>query len=325
MLRTLLHRWKSVDWPMVIMAVVVAALVLNLLALLSQKETSKREGFELVESFDGLGGTIDLRYGSLGASTANNAADWVKVATFNLTSANQEIDAILEVFGAGRQTFAIKLSNNTSSANTAVVMQSNRLGSGSAMFTTMAVSPSPSTGLQSSYDVYVQLAAASLSDVPVAWYLKGSGPSDVVSTSNVPVTIAPTGSGVVLSAETSRPSLPNGSILMWNGTSPPANWGICDGSKGTPDLRGSFVIGNSSTHAFGQTGGEENHTLSVNEMPNHAHSFALPQGDQNWNNGGGNGFWGGSWGRGINTNAVGGGAAHNNMPPFYALSYIMKL
>ena len=324
MLRSFLRKWKDVDWLTVVMAIIVAALVINLIALFSQKRDLPVQR-PIMESFDGLGGTIDLRYGSLGASNTNNAADWVKVATFNLTSANQEIDAILEVFGSSRQTFAIKLSNNASTANTAVVMQSNRLGSSSALFTTMAVSPTSSSGSQSSFDVYVQLAAASLAGVPIAWYLKGSGPTDQVATTNVPVAIAPTGSAVVLSSDTNKTALPNGSILMWNGTTPPTNWGICDGTNGTPDLRNSFVMGSSSIHAFGQTGGEENHTLSVNEMPNHSHSFGLPQGDQNYGNGSGNTFWGGSWGRNIGTNAVGGGAAHNNMPPYYVLAYIMKL
>lgn len=324
MLVTISRKWRGVDWLVVVMTIAVVALLVNLSALLLQKSDMPVPQ-PVMESFDGLGGTIDLRYGSLGASNTNNAADWIKVATFNLTSANQEIDAILEVFGSSRQTFAVKLSNNASSANTAVVMQSNKLGSGSVLFTTMAVSPSSSSGLQSSFDVYLQLAGASLSSIPVAWYLKGSGATDMVATANVPVAIAPSGSAVVLSADTSKPALPNGSVLMWNGTTPPINWGICDGTNGTPDLRGSFVLGSSANHAFGQTGGEENHTLNVNEMPNHSHSFNLPQGDQNYGNGGGNTFWGGSWGRGMGTNAVGGSAAHNNMPPYYALAYIMKL
>ena len=48
-------------------------------------------------------------------------------------------------------------------------------------------------------------------------------------------------------------------------------WHICDGTNGTPDLRGRFILGASDGHAVGSTGGEENHTLNVNEMPSHTH------------------------------------------------------
>ena len=36
----------------------------------------------------------------------------------------------------------------------------------------------------------------------------------------------------------------------------------------TPDLRGRFLLGASASHAAGSTGGEETHTLTVEEMPN---------------------------------------------------------
>lgn len=49
------------------------------------------------------------------------------------------------------------------------------------------------------------------------------------------------------------------------------DWHICDGTNGTPDLRGRFILGANSGHAVGSTGGEETHTLSVNEMPSHGH------------------------------------------------------
>lgn len=39
--------------------------------------------------------------------------------------------------------------------------------------------------------------------------------------------------------------VPVGGIIMWSGSvaSIPANWALCDGTAGTPDLRGQFVIG----------------------------------------------------------------------------------
>lgn len=136
-------------------------------------------------------------------------------------------------------------------------------------------------------------------------------------------------------------------------------WHICDGTHGTPDLRGRFILGASDGHAVGSAGGEETHVLTVEEMPAHSHSgttstngahhHGSPFGenpsvgtplyglyDSKDNHFGSNG--GGDWDNTIYntstdgdhnhtfaTDNTGGDAAHNNMPPYYALSYIMKL
>lgn len=86
-----------------------------------------------------------------------------------------------------------------------------------------------------------------------------------------------------------------------------------------PDLRGKTVIGVSSSHAMGSTGGSESHTLDLGEIPGHTHST-------------GNSFTGAAVmpGEGpvlipnpipAETGSAGGGGAHNNMQPFVALKY----
>ncbi len=117
----------------------------------------------------------------------------------------------------------------------------------------------------------------------------------------------------------------------------------------TPDLRGRFILGYGNTenrtnsyqdwgeqsydreYSFqhGETGGEFKHKLSVEELPSHKHNF-------------GRDFW--TWdiatNKGVDlgntdnqrandesgeTSETGGNTPHNNMPPYYALYYIMRI
>lgn len=75
----------------------------------------------------------------------------------------------------------------------------------------------------------------------------------------------------------------------------------------------------------GETGGEENHTLSINEMPKHSHKMkydsigwtALRQSS------GTNGILENntsSYDGQYSTEEVGNGNAHNNMPPYLAVN-----
>lgn len=38
-------------------------------------------------------------------------------------------------------------------------------------------------------------------------------------------------------------------------------------------IEGKFLLGSSSSHAVGSTGGEESHTLTLDEIPSHTHTF----------------------------------------------------
>lgn len=142
---------------------------------------------------------------------------------------------------------------------------------------------------------------------------------------------------------TAGASLPSGLIAIWKGSTStiPDGWALCNGQNGTPDLRDRFVLGAGSGYSVGNRGGEANHTLSTSEIPSHTHTLSgsgsLPISDN------GNGPSGSEYlyvayydtkSRGkysfdnilINGSAgyTGGNLAHNNMPPYYALCYIMK-
>jgi hypothetical protein len=146
-------------------------------------------------------------------------------------------------------------------------------------------------------------------------------------------------------------SFPTGGIVLWSGSvvSIPTGWALCDGANGTPDLRNRFVVGAGSTYAVAATGGSTDaivvsHThsaVSTVTDPGHDHT-----GYSNLNlfyDGGGgrpndapngratsgrewstlNEFTGVSVSTSIST--TGSSGTNANLPPYYALAYIMKL
>lgn len=147
-------------------------------------------------------------------------------------------------------------------------------------------------------------------------------------------------------------SFPSGGIIMWSGSESniPAGWVLCNGSNNTPDLRGRFVLGVSSKYSKGSTGGEESHRLTVAEIPSHNHQETIPDGGYRhignysdihplmYRKKGDNTVVEKHTEVGItaenteimyqvfpvNTLNTGGNLNHNNMPPYYALCYIMK-
>jgi microcystin-dependent protein len=80
-----------------------------------------------------------------------------------------------------------------------------------------------------------------------------------------------TGTGKI--KEGGNPLIPRGIISMWSGTVAPAGWAICDGTQGTPNLTGRFVVGlgGAGAYTLGQTGGANLVSVSTDTQGSHNH------------------------------------------------------
>ena len=165
--------------------------------------------------------------------------------------------------------------------------------------------------------------------------------------------------GITGVAPTPPTPLPSGAILLWSGSigSIPSGYVLCNGSNGTPDLRDRFVIGAGNTYAVDATGGSKDavvvshshtasssasdsgHTHTLNEYTSNVEQPAVAYG---LSVGGGFQYrvMVGSANPGITTSTSNSGTANvsvstsvstagvsgtnANLPPYYALCYIMK-
>ena len=145
-------------------------------------------------------------------------------------------------------------------------------------------------------------------------------------------------------------TLPQGCIIMYNGTTAPTGWQICNGSNGSPDLRNRFIVSTGSSYSINATGGSNSVSLTEAQMPSHDHDADASVNDPGHKHqlrGGVDDADSGSYisagdqtgnldvgAMNDNTTGIsvsvdidneGSGSSHENRPPYFALTFIMKL
>jgi microcystin-dependent protein len=149
--------------------------------------------------------------------------------------------------------------------------------------------------------------------------------------------------------------IPTGGILSYGGATAPSGYLLCDGSAvsrttysalftaiGTafgagdgsttfnvPDLRGRSPLGSGTgsgltARSIGQTGGEENHALSVAELASHEHSYNRDMPDINLGLQSGTETLRVQGNQNNSTGSTGSGTAHNTMHPYTVTNFIIK-
>ena len=73
---------------------------------------------------------------------------------------------------------------------------------------------------------------------------------------------------------TNHERIPSGVIVMWSGSikNIPTGWLLCDGTKGTPDLRERFVLGTAENSEIGDRGGHKRIKLDKSQLAPHSHT-----------------------------------------------------
>ena len=133
--------------------------------------------------------------------------------------------------------------------------------------------------------------------------------------------------------------------IMPGESEPRENWVKCDGGSdgqggSVPNLQGRFILGESEGHKAGSTGGSETHahslsgtvgetTLTAQQMPSHSHSTnsgtTNAAGGSQRSEVAGQRQTGSAGGSQSHTHTLDGASSEaNGLPPYYALSYIMR-
>ena len=154
--------------------------------------------------------------------------------------------------------------------------------------------------------------------------------------------------GILGTIPAASSTLPTGMILLWSGSigSIPTGYLLCDGTNSTPDLRDRFIIGAGNTYSVNQTGGtadaivvSHSHTATSTSTvtdPGHFHTVPYANADAIGGSGAQPAYRGSATtnvstattgitvATSTTTATAGTSGTGQNLPPYFALCYIMK-
>lgn len=164
-----------------------------------------------------------------------------------------------------------------------------------------------------------------------AWLIIGGGATGTIG---VTALASPPVGAIVADGSAVTDDYPRLKALLVAASNP---YGVSGSDPLRPDLVNNFIVGAGDTYALGASGGAATHTLTTTEMPSHTHSgpshthapssasfaltnfvaqvaagtdFAAVNGQSSATASGGTGA----------TGSAGSGGAHNNLPPYVAMT-----
>lgn len=268
------------------------------------KSTSKTTGALTVTGGVGIGsdvfigGKVNLD-GSLTVGGNANIAGILTAASFEASVGGLKIKEDIESTGGSDGLFQI---NNTTNSGTFRLNLKDSSGTYNDILslTSSSAAIDGTLNITSSTTIGGSLSVSSTGSFGGSLSVTGSGTftgsgsfgSTLSATGNVTF-----GSNLNVTGETTSlrfngyGTVPLGGIIMWRGSSPPPGWSLCDGSNGTPDLRGKFIVsigGGFNLNAIGgsanavvvshthttQSAGSHNHTATTGTDGSHRHFSA---------------------------------------------------
>ena len=301
----------------------------------------KVDNTDAVATVAGRTGNVVLTKTDVGLANVDNTADTAKpVSTAQATAIGLKADSLT-------------VSSHTGNISNPHSVTKAQVGLGNVDNTSDASKP-VSTAQQTALDLKANLASPTFTGTVTAPTFSGALSGNAATatalqtTRNVALTGAVTGNAnfdgsanISIATTLVSAGIPSGGIILWSGAvaSIPAGWYLCNGANGTPNLQDRFIVGAGSGYAVGATGGSANavvvshsHTASTNSTGAHTHTYLGMYNDRGPSNASTAPVYqntqttssSGAHSHTVSVESSGESGTNKNLPPYYALAFIMK-